>query len=78
MITLTGAFNGRDPFYKKEGSRESIERNITSLLRLITEGFINPRAIISHVMKPEQAMEVYNGLFYHRETYFCAAFDWNV
>jgi threonine dehydrogenase-like Zn-dependent dehydrogenase len=78
MITLTGAFNGRYPFHKKEGSRESIERNITSLLRLISGGFINPRNIISHVVKPEQAMEVYNGLFYHRETYFCAAFDWSV
>jgi threonine dehydrogenase-like Zn-dependent dehydrogenase len=78
MITLTGAFNGRYPFYKKEGSRESIERNIASFFRLMTEGLVNPRNIISHVIKPEQAMEAYDGLFYHRETYFCAAFDWSL
>jgi threonine dehydrogenase-like Zn-dependent dehydrogenase len=78
MITVTGAFNGRYPFYKKEGSRESIERNITSLSRLINGGFINPRAIISHVLKPEQAMEAYDGLFYHPENYFCVAFDWTL
>jgi threonine dehydrogenase-like Zn-dependent dehydrogenase len=77
MITLTGAFNGRYPFYKKEGSRESIERNIATLFRLIAGGLINPRSIISHVMKPEQATEAYDGLFYHPETYFCAAFDWS-
>jgi threonine dehydrogenase-like Zn-dependent dehydrogenase len=76
MITLIGAFNGRYPFYKKEGSRESIERNIASFSRLMTEGFIHPKNIISHVMKPEQAMEAYDGLFNHPETYFCVAFDW--
>ncbi|MDR0402104.1 MAG: zinc-binding alcohol dehydrogenase [Treponema sp.] len=77
MISLIGAFNGRYPFYKKEGSRESIERNIASFSRLMTEGLVNPRAVISHVAKPEQAMEIYGGLFYHPETYFCAAFDWS-
>jgi threonine dehydrogenase-like Zn-dependent dehydrogenase len=78
MITVIGAFNGRYPFYKKEGSRESIERNITSLFRLISGGRINPRAIISHVLKPEQAMEAYSGLFYHPESYSCVAFDWTL
>lgn len=77
MLTVTGAFNGRYPFYKKEGSRESIERNITSLFRLVTGGLINPRAIISHVVKPEQAAEAYGGLFHHPETWSCVAFEWS-
>jgi threonine dehydrogenase-like Zn-dependent dehydrogenase len=76
MITLIGAFNGRYPFYKKEGSRESIERNLASFAALIKNGAIEPGHIISHIMKPEQAMEAYDGLFNHPESYYCAAFDW--
>ena len=76
MITLTGAFNGRYPFYKKEGSRESIERNLASFAALIKSGSIKPRNIISHVLKPEAIMEAYDGLFNHPESYSCAAIDW--
>ena len=76
MITLIGAFNGRYPFYRKEGSRESIERNLISFAALIKKGIIKPRQIISHVLKPEAAMEAYDGLYNHPDTYYCAAFDW--
>jgi threonine dehydrogenase-like Zn-dependent dehydrogenase len=76
MITLIGAFNGRYPFYKKEGSRESIERNLASFASLIKSGAIEPGRIISHVLKPEQAMKAYDGLFHHPESYYCTAFDW--
>ena len=76
MITLTGAFNGRYPFYRKEGSRESIERNIASFAALIKKGTINPQNIISHIVKPEAAMEAYDGLYNHPDTYHCVAFDW--
>jgi 2-desacetyl-2-hydroxyethyl bacteriochlorophyllide A dehydrogenase len=76
MITVIGAFNGRYPFYKKEGSRESIERNLASIAALIKNGTIDPRRIISHVVKPEQAAEIYDGLFNHPDTCYCAAFDW--
>ncbi|MCL1928557.1 MAG: zinc-binding dehydrogenase [Treponema sp.] len=77
MITLIGAFNGRYPFSKKEGSRESIERNFASFASLIKKGTIEPKRIISHVVKPEAAMEAYDGLYNHRDTYYCAAFDWS-
>jgi len=76
MITLIGAFNGRYPFHKKEGSRESIERNLESFAALIKKGAINPGRIISHVLKPESAMEAYDGLYNHPDTYYCVAFDW--
>ncbi|MDR0447677.1 MAG: zinc-binding dehydrogenase, partial [Treponema sp.] len=76
MITLIGAFNSRYPFCKKEGSRESIERNLASFAALIKKGTIEPRRIISHVVKPEAVMEVYDGLYNHPEEYSCAAFDW--
>ena len=77
MITLIGAFNGRYPYYRKEGSRESIERNLASIGALIIGGVINPGKIISHVLKPEAAMEAYEGLYKHRDTYYCVAFDWS-
>ena len=76
MITLIGAFNGRYPFSKKEGSRESIERNLASFAALIKNGTIEPKRIISHVLRPEEAMEAYDGLYNHPETYYCVAFDW--
>ena len=76
MITLIGAFNGRYPFYKKEGSRESIERNLASFAGLIKNGAIKPRSIISHVLKPEVVMEAYDGLYNHPDSYSCAAIDW--
>ena len=76
MITLIGAFNGRYPFHKKEGSRESIERNLESFTSLIKQGTIKPKGIISHVLKPEAAMEAYDGLFNHPDKYYCVAFDW--
>ena len=77
MITLTGAFNSRYPFYRKEGSRESIERNLASIVELIKKGTIKPRNIISHIVKPEAAMEAYDGLYNHPDAYHCVAFDWN-
>jgi 2-desacetyl-2-hydroxyethyl bacteriochlorophyllide A dehydrogenase len=76
MITLIGAFNGRYPFFKKEGSRESIQRNLISFAALIKKGSIVPGHIISHVLKPDAAMEAYDGLYNHPDTYFCVAFDW--
>ena len=76
MITLKGAFNGRYPFHRKEGSRQSIERNIASFAKLIKEGIIKPSRIISHIVKPEAAMEAYDGLYNHRDTYHCVVFDW--
>jgi threonine dehydrogenase-like Zn-dependent dehydrogenase len=76
MITLIGAFNGRYPYYRKEGSRESIERNLASFALLIKKGIIKPGNIISHVLKPEAAMEAYDGLYNHPDTYHCVAFDW--
>ena len=77
MITLIGAFNGRYPFHKKEGSRESIERNLSSLAALVKKGIIEPKRIISHVLKPEAAMEAYDGLYNHPESYYCVLFDWS-
>jgi threonine dehydrogenase-like Zn-dependent dehydrogenase len=76
MITLRGAFNGRYPFYKKEGSRESIERNMNSFAALIKKGLVDPKRVVSHVVKPEAAMEAYDGLYNHPENYYCVAFDW--
>ena len=76
MITVTGAFNGRYPFTKKEGSRESIQRNLTSFAALIKDGTIKPQNIISHIIKPEAVMEAYDGLFNHPDIYSCAAIDW--
>jgi threonine dehydrogenase-like Zn-dependent dehydrogenase len=76
MLTVIGAFNGRFPFRKKEGSRESIVRNIETFAGLIARGVIEPGRIISHVIKPEDAMKAYDGLFNHPEEYYCAAFDW--
>ena len=76
MITLIGAFNGRYPFHKTEGNRESIKRNFANFTTLVKKGIIEPRRIISHVVKPEAAMEAYDGLFNHPDTYYCAAIDW--
>jgi 2-desacetyl-2-hydroxyethyl bacteriochlorophyllide A dehydrogenase len=76
MITLIGAFNGRYPFYKQEGSRQSIERNFASFTALVKKGAIVPARIISHVVKPEAAMEAYDGLYNRPDSYYCVAFDW--
>ena len=77
MITLIGAFNGRYPYYRKEGSRESIERNLASFAALLKKGSIEPGRIISHVIKPEAAMKAYDGLYNHPDTYYCVAINWN-
>jgi len=76
MLTVIGAFNGRYPFHKKEGSRESIERNFASFAALVKKGTIDPKRIISHVLKPEAAMEAYDGLYNHPDAYYCVVFDW--
>ena len=76
MITLIGAMNMRYPFHKKEGSRESIERNLATFVDLIKKGYVEPGKIISHVVKPEAAMEAYDGLYNRPETYHCVVFDW--
>lgn len=76
MITVSGAFNGRFPFYGKENSRESIRRNIDTVSRLMQTGVIDASRIISHVIRPEEIMTAYDGLFHRRDEYFCVAIDW--
>ena len=77
MLRVVGAFNSLYPVYETEGSRLSVARNFQVICRLIQSGELDIEALVSHVIRPEEAEEAYHGLMYDREYYRCVVIDWS-
>jgi len=75
-LTFKGAHEWRYPIHPMEGSKHSIERNTEIAFRLISEGRLRVNELITHVVRPENMKEAYEGLLNKKEEYLGVIIDW--
>ena len=75
-LTFKGAHEWRFPIHPKEGSKHSIERNTKIAMRLISEGKLKVKELITHIIKPESIKEAYEGLLNKKDEYLGVIIDW--
>ncbi len=75
-LTVKGAHEWRYPLYADGFAKHSMERNAAIVCRLMLEGRLRTRELITHVLPPENAPEAYAGLQHHPEQYLGVVFDW--
>jgi len=75
-LTFKGAHEWRFPIHQVEGSKHSIERNTRIALRLISEGKLKVRDLVTHIVKPEEIKEAYEGLLNKKDEYLGVILDW--
>jgi threonine dehydrogenase-like Zn-dependent dehydrogenase len=75
-ITFKGAHEWRYPVMANPFVKHSLWRNSEIVFRLIQSGQLVIDPLISHILKPEQAPEAYEGLKYKKDEYNGVLFDW--
>ena len=75
-LTFKGAHEWRFPIHQVEGSKHSIERNTRIALRLISEGKLKVRDLVTHIVKPEEIKVAYEGLLNKKDEYLGVILDW--
>lgn len=75
-IRLDGAHEWRYPQYPNAFMKHSMTRNAEIIFRLMANGRLKVQDLISHVLKPSQAAEAFDGLLNRKEEYHGVVFDW--
>jgi len=76
-ITFKGAHEWRYPSEPDTFVKHSLVRNSTIVFELIKQKRLQLEPLLSHVIKPEQAKEAYEGLRDNKDKYHGVLFDWN-
>ncbi|MHA7582420.1 zinc-dependent alcohol dehydrogenase [Paenibacillus vandeheii] len=76
-ITFKGAHEWRFPMEPNEFVKHSLVRNSNIVFELMLKNKLHIEPLISHVMKPEQAQEAYEGLRINKDQYNGVLFDWS-
>ncbi|WP_028562975.1 zinc-dependent alcohol dehydrogenase [Paenibacillus pinihumi] len=76
-ITFKGAHEWRYPTEPNQFVKHSLVRNSLIVFELMKQGRLQIEPLISHVIKPEQAKEAYDGLRNHKDQYNGVLFDWS-
>lgn len=76
FITVRGALEWCLPMYPETGAADSLLSKQEMIFEWLRRGDLNLSSLISHVLKPEQIREAYEGLEHHPETYTGVALDW--
>lgn len=75
-VTFKGAHEWRYPVKREKFVKHSIERNTEICMRLMRRGELRVKELISHVITPEQAPEIYLKLNADRNEYLGIIIDW--
>jgi len=75
-LTFKGAHEWRFPIHQMEGSKHSIERNTRVAFQLISEERLKVKDLITHVIKPENIKEAYEGLLNKKDEFLGVIIDW--
>jgi len=75
-LTFKGAHEWRFPIHQVEGSKHSIERNTQIAMQLICERKLKVRELITHIIKPENIKEAYEGLLNKKDEFLGVIIDW--
>ncbi|MCZ1265024.1 zinc-dependent alcohol dehydrogenase [Paenibacillus tundrae] len=76
-ITFKGAHEWRFPVEPNEFVKHSLVRNSNIVFELMLKNKLHIEPLISHVMKPDQAQEAYEGLRLNKDQYNGVLFDWS-
>ncbi|MFC5648387.1 zinc-binding alcohol dehydrogenase [Paenibacillus solisilvae] len=76
-ITFKGAHEWRYPVEPNEFVKHSLVRNSKIVFELMKQSRLQIEPLISHVIKPEQAQEAYEGLRVNKDQYNGVLFDWS-
>ncbi|MCU6793059.1 zinc-binding alcohol dehydrogenase [Paenibacillus sp. WQ 127069] len=76
-ITFKGAHEWRYPIEPNEFVKHSLVRNSNIVFELMKQKRLQIEPLISHVLKPEQAKEAYEGLRINKDQYNGVLFDWS-
>ncbi|MGO4344034.1 zinc-binding alcohol dehydrogenase [Paenibacillus sp. MCAF9] len=76
-ITFKGAHEWRYPVEPNEFVKHSLVRNSEIVFELMKQNRLQIEPLISHVIKPEQAKEAYEGLRVNKDQYNGVLFDWS-
>lgn len=76
-LLLKGAHEWKYPVKENEFIKHSFFRNSEICLNLIKNNKLNIEPLITHVIKPEDTQEVYQGLSKKSEDYLGVVIDWN-
>lgn len=75
-VTFKGAHEWRIPTTKERYNKHSIERNTHVCFDLIRKGRLHTEELVSHVVVPEEAVEVYLKVNQDRNAYLGVIIDW--
>jgi 2-desacetyl-2-hydroxyethyl bacteriochlorophyllide A dehydrogenase len=75
-ITFKGAHEWRYPTEPNQFVKHSLVRNSQVVFELMQQNRLQIEPLISHVLKPEQASEAYEGLRTNKDQYNGVLFDW--
>lgn len=75
-VDLTGAHEWRYPLYPDGYTKHSMYRNAEIFFRMMADGRLNMKDVISHVLTPDRAEEAFHGLLDHKDKYLGVVFDW--
>ena len=76
-IDVKGAHEFRYPARKTPYVKHSTERTLEILMDYVSSERFNVKAMMSHLVKPEDAPEVYRKLQEKDESYLGIVYDWN-
>lgn len=65
------------PVEPNEFMKHSLVRNSNIVFELMLKNKLHIEPLISHVMKPDQAQEAYEGLRLNKDQYNGVLFDWS-
>ncbi|MEW6355314.1 MAG: zinc-binding alcohol dehydrogenase [Planctomycetota bacterium] len=75
-IVMKGAHEWRYPLYPDGFSKHSMARNAEIIFRMMADGRLKTEPLVTHVLKPEQAQEAFDGLLNRKNEYLGVVFDW--
>ncbi|MDR1280564.1 MAG: zinc-binding dehydrogenase [Opitutaceae bacterium] len=79
MATVKGAIEWRYPVRDDRTGfiKHSIERNVRQIFKLLAEGRLKARPLLTHVASPADCQAVYDGLFHRKDVYVGVVYDWS-
>ncbi|MEJ2613482.1 MAG: zinc-binding dehydrogenase, partial [Ignavibacteriaceae bacterium] len=75
-ITFKGALEWRFPTYQNDFVKHSIERNSKIVINLINNKSLNIESLLTHELKPEDAVKGYEGLKNNQDKFLGVIFNW--
>jgi len=77
-LTVRGAHMWQYPVDEQRGVAMDVKWAFRTVFDLMNSGKLDVRPLISHIIRPEAALEAYAGLQHNQEEYTCAVIDWRL